>query len=94
VQKYGEEGLQMVRTQAPDVIILDLQMPVIDGFAVMKELVADPRANIIPTIVSTSLTINAELKARLSPGTRVVSKNTISRESVSVLLSEATRVAP
>ena len=36
--KDGEEGLMMARTQAPDVIILDLQMPTIDGFTVLQEL--------------------------------------------------------
>ena len=92
--KDGEEGLKMARTESPDVIILDLQMPAIDGFTVLQELAADPRTRLISVIVSTSLTINAELKARLPFGTRVISKNTISRESVSLFLGETTRAAP
>ena len=66
--KDGEEGLKMARTESPDVIILDLQMPAIDGFTVLQELAADPRTRLISVIVSTSLTINAELKARLPFG--------------------------
>lgn len=92
--KDGEEGLRIARAEVPDVIILDLHMPAIDGFTVFQELVADPRTNLISVIVSTSLTINSEIKARLPFGARVISKNMISRESVSLFLREATLGAP
>jgi len=42
-------------------------------------------------VVSTSLAVNAELKARLPAGTRVISKNLISRENVSLFLRDATQ---
>lgn len=86
----GDVGLQAAREQRPDVIILDLQMPTIDGFSVLQELNADSRTSVTPVIVSTSLNVNAELKARLPAGTRVISKNTISRENVSLFLRDAT----
>jgi len=89
----GDEGLRIARDQKPDVIILDLQMPAIDGFTVLQELNADHRTSIIPIIISTSLTINAELRARLPAGTRLISKNTISRENVSLFLRDATQGA-
>jgi CheY-like chemotaxis protein len=90
--KDGWEGLKIAREEAPDVIILDLHMPAVDGFTVLQELGSDSRTNSIAVIVSTSLTINAELRARLPPGTRVISKNVISRENISMFLSEATQV--
>jgi signal transduction histidine kinase/CheY-like chemotaxis protein len=90
----GDVGLQAAREQKPDVIILDLQMPTVDGFSVLQELNADSRTSITPVIVSTSLNVNAELKARLPAGTRVISKNTISRENVSLFLRDATVGAP
>jgi hypothetical protein len=40
------------------------------------------------------MNISAELKARLPAGTRVISKNTISRENVSLFLRDATMGAP
>ncbi len=86
----GDVGLRAAREQKPDVIILDLQMPTLDGFSVLQELNADSRTSVTPVIVSTSLNVNAELKARLPAGTRVISKNTISRESVSLFLRDAT----
>jgi signal transduction histidine kinase/CheY-like chemotaxis protein len=87
---YGDVGLKAAREQKPDVIILDLQMPTMDGFTVLQELGADSRTSVTPVIVSTSLNVNAELKARLPAGTRVISKNTISRENVSLFLRDAT----
>jgi signal transduction histidine kinase len=86
----GDVGLMAAREQKPDVIILDLQMPTMDGFTVLQELHADSRTSVTPVIVSTSLNVNAELKARLPAGTRVISKNTISRENVSLFLRDAT----
>jgi signal transduction histidine kinase len=90
----GDVGLKAAREQNPDVIILDLQMPTIDGFTVLQELIADSRTSVTPVIVSTSMNVNAELKARLPAGTRVISKNTISRENVSLFLRDATAGAP
>lgn len=84
----GEIGLKVAREQQPDLIILDLQMPAVDGFTVLQELIADQRTSMIPVIVSTSMTVNAELKARLPHGTRLISKNTISRETVALFLRE------
>jgi CheY-like chemotaxis protein/two-component sensor histidine kinase len=85
----GREGLQQARDQRPDVIVLDLQMPNVDGFTVLQELNADQRTSIIPVIVSTSLAANADLKARLPVGTRLISKNLISRENISLFLRNA-----
>lgn len=47
----GEEGLKKIREQVPDAITLDLQMPVKDGFEVLKELSADSRLAGIPVVV-------------------------------------------
>jgi signal transduction histidine kinase/CheY-like chemotaxis protein len=86
----GGDGLRLARERPPDVIVLDLQMPHVDGFTVLQELNADRRTSIIPVIVSTSQAVDAELKARLPVGTRVISKNLISRENVSLFLRDAT----
>jgi signal transduction histidine kinase len=90
----GIEGMELARTQQPDVIIVDLQMPNMDGFSVLKELAIDSSTSLTPVIVSTSLTVNSELKARMPPGTRIISKNAISRETVGLFLAETLRESP
>jgi signal transduction histidine kinase len=85
----ASDGLRQARDERPDVIVLDLLMPNVDGFTVLQELSADQRTSIIPVVVSTSLAVNAELKARLPVGARLISKNLISRESVSLFLRDA-----
>ena len=90
----GEEGLKMAREKQPDVIILDLQMPAVDGFTVLQQLGADERTSGIPVIVSTSMTIDAALRSRLPEHIRLISKNAISRESVSLFLRDAVQSSP
>jgi signal transduction histidine kinase/CheY-like chemotaxis protein len=85
----GEEGLKLAREKQPDVIILDLQMPTVDGFTVLQQLGADERTSTIPVVISTSMTIDATLRSRLPDHIRLISKNAISRESVSSFLRDA-----
>ena len=90
----GDEGLRLARERKPDVIILDLQMPTVDGFTVLQQLGADERTSAIPVVVSTSMTIDDALRSRLPDRIRLISKNAISRESVSSFLRDAVRGSP
>jgi signal transduction histidine kinase/CheY-like chemotaxis protein len=85
----GEQGLKLAREKRPDVIILDLQMPAVDGFTVLQQLAEDARTSAIPVVVSTSMTIDSALRSRLPEQIRLISKNAISRESVSSFLRDA-----
>jgi CheY-like chemotaxis protein len=76
----GAQGLLRVRQDRPDVVVLDLQMPVLDGFGMLKELIADPNTRDIPVIISTSLPTNAELEQRLPGATAMLTKSTLSKE--------------
>jgi CheY-like chemotaxis protein/anti-sigma regulatory factor (Ser/Thr protein kinase) len=86
----GAAGLQAVNQQAPDVIVLDLQMPNVDGFTVLRALQSDPATRTIPVVVFTSMHIDAGLTARLPPGAALLRKNNISREQVTALLKHVT----
>jgi signal transduction histidine kinase len=52
----GPEGLQKVQQQRPDVILLDVMMPVMDGMEVLAELKANPLSESIPVILVTART--------------------------------------
>ena len=59
----GEDGLNVIREKKPDLILLDLMMPVLDGYGVLKELAKDKELSEIPVIVLTNLDFeNAEDK--------------------------------
>ncbi len=51
----GEEGLRLAREQPPDVIVLDVQMPTMDGWTVLQALKADAALKAIPVVVLTMM---------------------------------------
>ena len=52
--RSGEEGLAASAIAKPDAIVLDMLMPSMDGFAVLKELQADPNLADIPVVLLTA----------------------------------------
>lgn len=59
----GQEALRIVQRDAPDLILLDIMMPVMDGFEVLRRLKADAETRDIPVIVI-SATTNMESVVR------------------------------
>jgi DNA-binding response OmpR family regulator len=57
----GLSGLEKARTETPDVVLLDVMMPGLDGWRVAEELLEDKRTSRIPIIF---LTARAELRDR------------------------------
>ena len=51
----GEEGMKLIRDNRPDIILLDLQMPVKNGVEVLQELEADGELSKIPVIILTNI---------------------------------------
>lgn len=51
----GVDGLKTAQKEKLDLIMLDIILPQIDGFAVLEELKKDPKTKIIPVIMLTSL---------------------------------------
>ena len=50
----GDEGLRKAREEEPDLILLDIIMPVKDGFTAAEQLKKDPQLSKIPTLMLTS----------------------------------------
>jgi CheY-like chemotaxis protein len=57
----GEEGLERVRLEQPDIVLLDVMMPLVDGWEVAEELARDPATRDIPIVF---LTARAERRDR------------------------------
>lgn len=50
----GAEGVEMARAHMPDLILMDMQMPVLDGYEATRQIKADPALRHIPVIAVTS----------------------------------------
>ncbi|HEY3280820.1 MAG TPA: response regulator [Armatimonadota bacterium] len=57
----GEEALQKVKQERPDLIVCDVMMPRKDGFEVLRELKADPTTRDIPVIMLTAKAQDADV---------------------------------
>ena len=72
----GVEGLDSVARSIPRVILLDLNMPVMDGFEFLRQLRARPGCGEIPVVVLSALDLTAEDRRRLRGATQILNKGT------------------
>lgn len=64
----GEEGLRLVETEKPDLVLLNILLPKLDGLAVAKKLKSDPLTADIPIIILTVLEKAEPVAAALESG--------------------------
>ena len=64
----GQKGLNLAFVQMPDIILLDILMPVMNGFEVLEKLKADPTTRAIPVIMLTNLNQKDEIDKAISQG--------------------------
>ncbi|MBL8088642.1 MAG: response regulator [Chthonomonas sp.] len=50
----GKDGLEKIRAEKPDLVVLDVMMPYMDGFEVLKNLRRDPATESLPVIMLTA----------------------------------------
>jgi two-component system cell cycle response regulator DivK len=63
--KDGEEGVKVATAEGPDLILMDIQLPLLDGYEATRRIKADPALRAIPIIVVTSYALSGdEAKAR------------------------------
>ena len=62
----GSQALQILKNEAPGLILLDLMMPKVDGFAVLENLRSNPRTQCVPVIIISGKLLNYEDIQRLN----------------------------
>lgn len=61
----GEEGVELAQSERPDLILMDIQLPLIDGYEATRRIKAKPELKSIPIIAVTSYALSGdEAKAR------------------------------
>ena len=64
----GEQALAAIAKQRPDLILMDIQMPIMDGYAATRRIKADPALRLIPIIAVTSYALSGEEKKARAAG--------------------------
>jgi diguanylate cyclase (GGDEF)-like protein len=64
----GREGVDVARAEMPDLILLDIDMPVLDGLGAMREIKADPLLDTIPVLFLTARTSGSDAAEGLGLG--------------------------
>ncbi|MGE0716969.1 MAG: ATP-binding protein [Alphaproteobacteria bacterium] len=82
----GTEGLRRARADNPALIFLDLRLPDMNGFEVIRHLAEDPTTTGIPVVVCTASALDGAERTALSHARTVVSKAELSQELIEQLL--------
>ena len=64
----GETGLKLIQEENPDLVLLDIIMPKLDGFSVLRKIKEDPKNKNIPVILLTNLGQDEDVKKGNSLG--------------------------
>jgi signal transduction histidine kinase/DNA-binding response OmpR family regulator len=84
----GFEGLRMAEREAPDIVLLDLTMPDLEGYEVIRRLSAQAETRSIPIVVVSSSTLTDEQRMALGHARAVVSKEDLSAQRIHEIIDD------
>ncbi len=84
----GTDGLSRAQRDQPDLVLLDLDLPGLNGFEVFRTLSTDPATRHIPIVVVTSAVLTGKEQERLAGAGGILSKATLSRPLLAAVLSD------
>ena len=94
----GEEGIQVARSERPDLILCDMQLPAMDGHEVCRRLKSDPVLRSIPLVAFTAYAMVGDREKMLAEGFDGYLSKPVNPEQVmdqlAPFLSRRTRIVP
>ncbi|MEO0561422.1 MAG: response regulator, partial [Chloroflexota bacterium] len=87
----GPEGISLIARRRPNLVILDLRMPEMDGFAVLEELRKQPETASIPVVVVTSETSLTEGERAQLTDLQIIYKTDLNQENYQHFIDEVKR---
>jgi two-component system cell cycle response regulator DivK len=66
--RTGQEALELARSELPDLVLMDLSLPIMDGWTAARELKLDPRTASIPLLALTAHTLPGDRQRALDAG--------------------------
>jgi CheY-like chemotaxis protein len=64
----GQQGVEMAQTEAPDLVLMDMSLPVLDGWEATRRLKADPETRGIPIIALTAHAMSSDREKTIQAG--------------------------
>jgi PAS domain S-box-containing protein len=87
----GQQGIDALALEVPDLVLLDLMMPVMDGFAVLEHMRSDFRLQDVPVVVVTAKTLTSEDREMLRGARAILERNAYTRRELVDIVAKRVR---
>lgn len=88
VATNGQHGLDLARAERPGVILLDLALPLVDGWEAARRLKADPRTAAIPIVAITARAMDGDEQRAISAGCDVYLSKPVDIDALEHLIND------